>query len=90
MWQWSGGGGTYNGYGDLDQIDGAERRRKQASMQWTRARILAASGAGLFAAAAIGTAVFLLTTGNTPRPTAPASAVNPASQECCRPSPESR
>lgn len=21
MWQWSGGGGTYNGYGDLDQID---------------------------------------------------------------------
>lgn len=23
MWQWSGGGGTYNGYGDLDQIDGS-------------------------------------------------------------------
>jgi hypothetical protein len=23
MWQWSGGGGTYNGYGDFDQIDGA-------------------------------------------------------------------
>jgi hypothetical protein len=23
MWQWSGGGGTYNGYGDLDQIDAA-------------------------------------------------------------------
>ena len=22
MWQWSGGGGTYNGYGDFDQIDG--------------------------------------------------------------------
>jgi hypothetical protein len=21
MWQWSGGGGTYNGYGDFDQID---------------------------------------------------------------------
>jgi hypothetical protein len=21
MWQWTGGGGTYNGYGDLDQID---------------------------------------------------------------------
>ena len=21
MWQWSGGGGSYNGYGDLDQID---------------------------------------------------------------------
>ncbi len=21
MWQWSGGGGTYNGYGDMDQID---------------------------------------------------------------------
>jgi hypothetical protein len=21
MWQWSGGGGTFNGYGDLDQID---------------------------------------------------------------------
>ena len=20
-WQWTGGGGTYNGYGDLDQID---------------------------------------------------------------------
>jgi hypothetical protein len=26
MWQWSGGGGTYNGYGDLDQID-ANRTR---------------------------------------------------------------
>jgi len=23
MWQWSGGGGTRNGYGDFDQIDGA-------------------------------------------------------------------
>ena len=23
MWQWSGGGGTYNGYGDFDQIDAA-------------------------------------------------------------------
>jgi hypothetical protein len=23
MWQWSGGGGTYNGYGDFDQIDGS-------------------------------------------------------------------
>ena len=23
MWQWTGGGGTYNGYGDLDQIDGS-------------------------------------------------------------------
>jgi hypothetical protein len=23
MWQWSGGGGTSNGYGDFDQIDGA-------------------------------------------------------------------
>jgi hypothetical protein len=23
MWQWSGGGGTYNGYGDFDQIDTA-------------------------------------------------------------------
>jgi hypothetical protein len=23
MWQWSGGGGSYNGYGDFDQIDGA-------------------------------------------------------------------
>jgi hypothetical protein len=23
MWQWSGGGGTWNGYGDLDQIDGS-------------------------------------------------------------------
>jgi hypothetical protein len=22
MWQWSGGGGTYNGYGDFDQVDG--------------------------------------------------------------------
>jgi|CZKT01.1.fsa_nt_gi hypothetical protein len=22
LWQWSGGGGTYNGYGDFDQIDG--------------------------------------------------------------------
>jgi hypothetical protein len=22
MWQWSGGGGTFNGYGDFDQIDG--------------------------------------------------------------------
>ena len=22
MWQWTGGGGTYNGYGDFDQIDG--------------------------------------------------------------------
>lgn len=22
MWQWSGGGGNYNGYGDFDQIDG--------------------------------------------------------------------
>jgi hypothetical protein len=22
MWQWTGGGGSYNGYGDLDQIDG--------------------------------------------------------------------
>jgi hypothetical protein len=22
MWQWSGGGGSYNGYGDFDQIDG--------------------------------------------------------------------
>jgi len=21
MWQWSGGGGTYNGIGDFDQID---------------------------------------------------------------------
>jgi hypothetical protein len=21
MWQWSGGGGTHNGYGDFDQID---------------------------------------------------------------------
>jgi hypothetical protein len=21
MWQWSGGGGTYNGHGDFDQID---------------------------------------------------------------------
>ena len=21
MWQWSGGGGSYNGYGDFDQID---------------------------------------------------------------------
>jgi hypothetical protein len=21
MWQWSGGGGTFNGYGDFDQID---------------------------------------------------------------------
>ena len=21
-WQWSGGGGTWNGYGDFDQIDG--------------------------------------------------------------------
>jgi hypothetical protein len=21
MWQWSGGGGLYNGYGDFDQID---------------------------------------------------------------------
>jgi hypothetical protein len=23
MWQWSGGGGTWNGYGDFDQIDGS-------------------------------------------------------------------
>jgi hypothetical protein len=23
MWQWSGGGGTYNGYGDFDEIDGS-------------------------------------------------------------------
>jgi len=23
MWQWSGGGGNYNGYGDFDQIDGS-------------------------------------------------------------------
>ena len=23
MWQWSGGGGTHNGYGDFDQIDAA-------------------------------------------------------------------
>jgi hypothetical protein len=23
MWQWSGGGGTRNGYGDFDQIDGS-------------------------------------------------------------------
>jgi hypothetical protein len=23
MWQWSGGGGTWNGYGDFDQIDSA-------------------------------------------------------------------
>jgi hypothetical protein len=23
MWQWSGGGGSYNGYGDFDQIDAA-------------------------------------------------------------------
>jgi len=22
MWQWSGGGGTWNGFGDFDQIDG--------------------------------------------------------------------
>jgi len=21
MWQWTGGGGTYNGHGDFDQID---------------------------------------------------------------------
>jgi hypothetical protein len=21
MWRWSGGGGSYNGYGDFDQID---------------------------------------------------------------------
>jgi len=21
MWQWSGGGGTFNGHGDFDQID---------------------------------------------------------------------
>jgi len=21
MWQWSGGGGTFNGFGDFDQID---------------------------------------------------------------------
>jgi hypothetical protein len=23
MWQWSGGGGTFNGVGDFDQIDGS-------------------------------------------------------------------
>jgi hypothetical protein len=26
MWQWSGGGGSYNGYGDFDQIDAARQR----------------------------------------------------------------
>ena len=26
MWQWSGGGGTYNGYGDFDQIDANHQR----------------------------------------------------------------
>ncbi len=26
MWQWSGGGGTFNGYGDFDQIDAARMK----------------------------------------------------------------
>jgi hypothetical protein len=30
MWQWSGGGGVRNGYGDFDQIDGARTRVKPA------------------------------------------------------------
>jgi len=55
-------------------------------MRWTRARVLTASAAGVFAAAAIGTAI-LLTTGNGPGPVAPAGAVspNPASQELLSP-----
>jgi hypothetical protein len=57
MWQWSGGGGTHNGYGDFDQIDAARSigsAGRRTSMATTIRRndsaLTAETGAGLGAA----------------------------------------